>query len=301
MRLRLLLTLLLLGLCVPHFLYAATVYFGVDTFSVPKDKVFEVGVFVNTEGETVNAVSGAVTFPASVSVDRIEYGASLLSLWVTRPQVTDGKVVYEGILPGGFTGSDLYLFSLFVSAKEIGDITIASTNDRVLLNDGAGTDARVHAAALTLKVEETGEVRPTESKDIDQPEPFTPAVVNDPALYDGRATLIFATADKDSGIDHYEVLERRAGIFSFFSLSSWTVAESPYLLRDQSLQSDVSVRAIDKSGNVRDEKLAAKFGPPIYERSEFFGILALIIVFVFVSVIGRKKIWGKRRGGRSRR
>jgi hypothetical protein len=169
------------------------------------------------------------------------------------------------------------------------------------LNDGVGTDARVHAAALTLKVEETGEVRPTESKDIDQPEPFTPTVVKDPSLYDGRAALVFAAADKDSGIDHYEVSEKRSGVFSLFSPTAWTTAESPYLLTDQSLQSEIRVRAVDKTGNIREEKLAAKFGPPIYERSEFFGILALITVFVFVSVIGRKKIWGKRRGGRSRR
>jgi len=58
---------------------------------------------------------------------------------------------------------------------------------------------------------------------------------------DGKYFLVFSTQDKGSGVDHYEVREGRFGGFSEVS--------SPYILKYQSLDKKIFVKAIDKFGN----------------------------------------------------
>jgi hypothetical protein len=285
---------LILSSLVPRFASAATVYFGANDLTVPKGTMFEIGVFIDTEGADINAVSGRIPLPPSVHVDRIDDGASLLSLWVTRPHAEGSSVVYEGILPGGFTGDTLYLFSLFATADQPGDIVFSSTDGRILLNDGAGTDTSVRTASLKLTVSETGEIEETGEVDTEPPAPFTPVIVSEPTLYDGRATLLFSATDKGSGIDHYEVAEKRGGILAFFTPTSFVVAESPYLLLDQSERSEVYVRAIDGFGNVREAHLEPAQGMSAPEQAGLFGILFVIVTLV-IALGRRKKLWRKRR------
>ncbi len=60
--------------------------------------------------------------------------------------------------------------------------------------------------------------------------------------------MTFATQDKQSGIDHYEIQESRS---SKIDAGKWKTAESPYLLIDQELHSFIYVLAIDRQGNER--------------------------------------------------
>jgi hypothetical protein len=252
MRFRFLFFILLVIVIVPRSVSAASFYFGTDTQTVSDDTVFEVGVFVDTEGELINAVSGDISIPADVSIERVEDGQSLITLWTKRPSVGDGSITYEGIIPGGFSGKDLYLFSFFARASRVGSLSFASTHDRVLLNDGLGTDTSIHEGNLMLTVLSTTGEDVTGEEDRIPPEGFTPVIITDPSLYEGKMTLVFSATDKQSGIDHFEVAEYRAGLAALFSGKNWVPAASPYLLLDQTGRSLVGVRAVDKSGNIRE-------------------------------------------------
>ena len=78
------------------------------------------------------------------------------------------------------------------------------------------------------------------------PEEFTPKIGQDKAVFEGKYFLRFATRDGLSGTDHFEVMEIKDP-----EHKTWKVAESPYILEDQALNSIIKVRAVDKAGNER--------------------------------------------------
>ncbi|HHE65575.1 MAG TPA: hypothetical protein ENL09_06080 [Bacteroidetes bacterium] len=140
----------------------------------------------------------------------------------------------------------------------------------------------------------------------------------DPNIYDGKYFIVFSTVDKQTGLDHYEILEitpeelekikkEDGGIANFFNKlfgkweekSSWKEGESPYLLADQSLGSVIKVKAIDKAGNerlveynmevVKEYKAQGKryiFGFGLKQVLIEVGALALLIL---VMVVVKKK------------
>jgi hypothetical protein len=92
-------------------------------------------------------------------------------------------------------------------------------------------------------------------------------------LFGGKYVLIFNTIDRESGISHFEVAEQKLKFCFPSEKEKWERAESPYLIKDQSLKSIIKVKAVDKVGNERIVTLnpCAKYYP-------FFGIFAVVIV-----------------------
>lgn len=120
------------------------------------------------------------------------------------------------------------------------------------------------------------------------PEEFEPKIGQNPAVFEGKYFLSFATQDKTSGVDHYEVIEEpRKNVLENFIINllkkesevpeKWKVAKSPYLLEDQSLQSKILVKAVEKAGNER----IAEIMPPhkiMWEDVLSWIILTLIVM-----------------------
>ncbi len=131
-----------------------------------------------------------------------------------------------------------------------------------------------------------------ENKDNIPPEPFTPEIYRDPTF--NKWFLRFNARDNQSGIDHYEVLERKEfNLFGlkFNGLSSWIKTESPYLLKDQKLKSYIYVKAFDRANNERISVLVPQVAPAWYEN---YLIWFIIIILVIISYFVRKNIWRKR-------
>lgn len=113
--------------------------------------------------------------------------------------------------------------------------------------------------------------------DTEAPEEFTPKIGQDPSVFEGKYFLSFSTIDEMSGIEHYEVSEiknKQQGN------EVWKVAETPYVLEDQTLNSLIKVKAVDKAGNER----IAEIIPP-KEPAPGFPYWKVIVSFVAVGVI----------------
>ena len=91
---------------------------------------------------------------------------------------------------------------------------------------------------------------------------------------EGKNYLAFATTDKTSGVDHYEISETKRE-----SQTSWEIGEIPYLLKDQNLRSVILVKAVDKAGNER----IAKIIPPY--KISWKEILALASILIAIGLI----------------
>lgn len=83
------------------------------------------------------------------------------------------------------------------------------------------------------------------------PKEFTPEIGQEQTVFEGKYFLSFGSHDGLSGIDHYEVVEIMDGQGATSDTEGWKVANSPYLLEDQNLNSIIKVKAIDKASNER--------------------------------------------------
>jgi len=266
---------------------AAELFFDSANKTVGLGQTIEMPFFINTQGEVVNAVDGAITYPKDmVEIQEVRDGDSVITLWVDQPSVAGGKLAFSGVTPGGYRGDHGRIFSVVFKAIKSGEIVFTPVNNRVLLNDGQGTLAKLAAAPFHVSVSDNQSVSTPSSEiiDNDPPEVFVPSVVRDNNIEGNKWFVVFATEDKGVGIDHYEIQESAKNKPDD---SRWAPAESPFFLKNQALSSYIFVKAVDKKGNQR----IAVIPPSVeYEKYIIWGIL----IVGFSLILGR--LWDKRRG-----
>jgi hypothetical protein len=253
-------TILALGLlALPASASAASIYLDPATGTYGPGDTFVINIRLNTDGQCINAANVALTYPAD-SLKAVDFskGGSIFSLWVNEPKLNTekGTVSFAGGIPGGYCGraaGDPALTNTI--GKVVFTVTSATSGKAVIhlsagsslyLNDGHGTKIapELNAVALKLVSERQSTVNPWVSEvkaDTIPPDPFEVQVQSTGNVFDGKYYAVFSTVDKQSGIDHYEMQVNGA----------WQQVRSPHVLADQSLASDVEVRAIDKAGNIR--------------------------------------------------
>lgn len=275
----------------PHSVFASTVY--VDT----KHSDFFVGdtvlysVHINSENKNINAVEGEVLldYPANVaSLTDINISGSALSLWPDKPSPSENNtsISFAGGLPGGFASKDAIVFNIVLKLQEIGQITLTPHNIGVYLHDGKGTKDAVSVKNLVINVlPKKTDVQSADdwsiivSKDKVAPESFDVTLGKDPSVFDNHYFISFFTTDAESGVAYYEVQEGER---------DFVRAESQYVLQDQSLKNVIKVKAIDKAGNERLEKLMPPTPTVLLNKNILFWILVCVIIIVRFYVFWRK-------------
>lgn len=270
---------------------AASLYFEPASAKLGVGETVRVS-FLMDSPEHVNALEGQVVYPNDLlEVKSINDGSSIVSFWIARPKAEGGKIVFVGVIPGGYADVRGKIFSVDFVAKKAGRGALSLSNTQALLNDGQGSQAQLSLSKLAVTI--TGKAAgkpappPPEIKDEAPPEEFKPTIASDPEIFDGRYFLVFAAQDKGVGIDYYEVAEAK-GLFRP-SPDVWEKAESLHLLKDQELKSWVFVRAVDKNGNTRSIVLP----PPGVRFYQLLTIFAGILIAVVLLIVWRrlKKRW----------
>lgn len=246
---------------------------------------FSVGVTLDSE-ESVNAFEGTLRYPHDLlELKAIRDGVSVVNFWIEEPHLDEfGDITFSGMTPGGVSGAGNQLFSVVFQAKQTGVASLTLSKSSVLQNDGLGTpsDLSVQGADVSIGAPVPGlAVRQDIIKDTEAPEDFTPILKQSDGMFDGKYFLVFATQDKISGIDHYEV---REGSFGWFNTS-----ESPYVIKNQTLKTKVHIKAIDKMGNTRIVVVNLGYEKPWYDTYSVWVVLIIVIIVWFLY----KKRWLK--------
>lgn len=270
-----------LTLLVPSVIFGAQAYFVVPQNSVGVGKEALVEVYVDTENISANAVEGSIVFPSNIEVVDVKNGNSSINFWVDQPHVVGkGSVVFSGIVSGGITGR-VYLFSIMVKPLSEEDMSFNFGSMQVLQNDGTGNELKVNTIPGKISVVGGGVDMVEEKVDFTAPEGFKPEIAQNDEMFEGKYFLVFATQDKGSGIDYYEV---REGFFG-----TYTKAESPYVLNNQKLDTKVYVKAIDKKGNERVAVVNPQNPKSWYRDYTILGILLVVCLLgFFIKKIRRK-------------
>jgi len=198
----------------------------------------------------------------------------------------EGKIVFAGGVPGGYCGnipsesgeSDILGSVIFVVKKPVifhqADVSFSSETE-LFLNDGYGTSVSANTQGAHFEIDED-KVKIEDSwgekliEDIFPPEAFIIEINKKDNVWDGQYFIIFFTDDKQTGIDYYEILEatpdellkaarKRNLIIEWLKkilniekkFPTWERVKSPHLLKDQSLDSVIIVKAVDNAGNER--------------------------------------------------
>lgn len=272
-----------MALLVPAFAHAATMGVVSKSASIVAGQPFEVDVTFNSQGVAVNAVQADVTFPPGLfTLQGVNDGASPVTLWVEPPHETvSGTVEFAGIVPGGISSASSVVGLILIPIAP-GTGTVGISNASLLANDGQGTSISVMTSAVTIDIapaSTSGVVPQGPSFPYTVPQTFTPVISQSPDVYGGRYFLIFSTTDKGSGIAYYQVFETAAGA-GMGQTPVWVTATSPYLLQDQTLSSDIYVRAVNNAGNSIVVKVSARYPASLWREWDRAGIAAVLGIIV---------------------
>jgi hypothetical protein len=294
---------LVLAFAAPCIMHAAALRVTVDNNAVSIGEPIHVDVSLDTQGKTVNTIQSEILIPENLfRVAAVNDGASIVSFWIAPPTASSsGEIDLAGIVPGGYSGpaGPIVSFTLMPLTSGNGNITIATAT--VLANDGLGSVLPVTLAGADISVTSSTYAGSSTMENFSAiaPDLFTPVITSDPNLFNGAFFLVFSTVDKGSGIDRYEVLEAPTNPLSRIT-PSWQVATSPYLLRDQSLSSNIYVRAVNHAGSFLVVELPAEHPYtiiPTRSRITLFAIATLLLILIFLVLFFVRRIRRRRSSG----
>jgi hypothetical protein len=294
---------------------AATLYIDPGISTIYRGDAITTSVRIMPDQETaecINAADVVISYPESIVPIDVSIGQSIFSVWVESPVINkeDRTITFAGGIPNGYCGrveGDPSLTNVLAEivfrspglqvgmADASGSAVIDFASDTaVYLNDGFGTKAPLRLLPSTITLERTAgpgvvdEWREDVRSDVIPPENFSISLERDTNAFSGKYFIVFSTTDKQTGISHYEVIEEPLQNKATFSWgradAPWIRSISPYVLEDQTLNSTIRVRAVDKSGNeyvatlVPDESMrATTYGYHMLYAA--IGITIILVVF----------------------
>lgn len=283
---------LLTTLFIPHSAHAAITYVTADADSVKVGDTVGVEVRLNSEGQSVNVVEGdlQINSPDGLMIREISISGSSISLWSRKPSLSEDKrtISFAGGSPGGFSEPNALLFKVFFTAQQVGTASFIPRDIKAYLNDGKGTLTSQSLKSFTTKVVAPGPNYQVKddwtrivSSDNMPPEFLAATPGQDDDTFGDKTFLMIQGSDYQSGIDHYEVKEGN---------SDFIRSGNVYVLQDQTLSVPLTIRAVDKAGNIRtlviEPSFAKKYRKGIFV---FGGIILIGIVVVILALLKKKK------------
>ncbi len=294
---------------VPYGANAALLYMDPENASVYRGDSITLSLRLDTdEGECINVADIVVEYDSSVRAVDVSRGNSIFNVWVEDPRIDEDNntISFAGGIPGGYCGripGDPRLtnivaefvfrspgFSVGSGNNPVAEIKINDVS-QVLLNDGKGTKAPLRLKGATINLLDfAGSSREDNwsdrvNDDDVPPSDFVITLTKEESVFSGKYFIVFNSQDKQSGIDHYEVMEEPFDEFYLFKWgrldAPWVRSESPYVLKDQTLNSTIRVKAIDKASNETIVTLV----PETAIRSMSKGKILTIIFVVSIGII----------------
>ncbi len=136
-------------------LYAANLTLSPVSGVYISGQTVTVTVYVSDNTQSINAVSGELMFPSNLlTVTSIKKDGSIISMWAEDPSYsnTSGKVNFEGVILGGYSGAKGKVITVNFTAKQTGQATLLFSRGSILANDGNATNVINTLGGSTLTI-----------------------------------------------------------------------------------------------------------------------------------------------------
>ncbi|MEX0931687.1 MAG: hypothetical protein WDZ88_02970 [Candidatus Paceibacterota bacterium] len=321
-------TSVLLFFILPGLVDASLLYLDPTGAEYRKGSTFVVTVRLDPEGECVNAVNAVITYPTEeLTAFDVSRSGSILSLWVEEPYIDEvnGKIYFQGGIPNGYCGridGDPGNTNIIgrIAFRKPGGLSVGGASEggvlevafdeeesEALANDGRGTPTDLTFQNGTYIISPDAPLTDDSvwfnalRDDRIPPESFTVTLHTKDDIQKGKYFVVFSTTDKQSGLDEYQIMEESIDNPGFVEWKKntrvlWEQAKSPYVLKDQNLNSVIRVKAIDKAGNERiaayvpgeDERPATQTSGS--SMMTYAGGVLLVLVLILIGFIIRKRV-----------
>jgi hypothetical protein len=308
---------------------SASLYMDPAFSSIGRGDAIAVSVRLDTDeanDECINAVNAVIKYSENVIPADVSIGDSILSMWLERPKIdtVNRTITFAGGIPNGYCGrvvgdprltNSLAQLIFRSPGFSIGSNSEGTTTAKIeftpettaYLNDGLGTkaDLALFGASIDLSKNPGTQLndpwRDAVVTDDVPPEPFSITLHRDDFAFNGRYFVAFNTSDKQTGIDQYQVMEEPLSEFWTFDWgradAPWIVTPSPYELKDQSLNSIIRVKAIDKAGNehiatlIPDEAVRTMSTSTIilYAAAGLVSLIVIVMLSVAIRALLRRR------------
>lgn len=137
---------------------AATMSLSPSTGTFSVGSTFDLSIFLDTSGKSVNALAVSLTYPPDMlQVVSPSLGQSVIGVWTAAPKFNNlsGKLDLQGGIPGGITASNALISTVTFRVKSVGSAIVKFLDgSKALLNDGLGTNAlsQTSSAILNLRL-----------------------------------------------------------------------------------------------------------------------------------------------------
>lgn len=274
-------------------IFAASLYFSDSSKDVKVGDTFIVDVKLSSDKENINVADCSVFFDQSIlQVNSVSTGGSIFNLWTRNPIFSNesGKIMFTGGIPNGISPKDGNVVKIIFFAKSIGAGSLVFSDESLLyLNDGKGTVVKPEKSSLKITVldKSDGEESTNEWNNILSNDKTLPGKINiklgrDESMFDNKFFITFSAIDEDSGIKSFEIKE---GNFDYVE------SESPYVLKDQSLDKLILVKVMDNAGNYKIIEFNPKTSQDtIFNKSYLWIIIVLIVIIGFYIKTKRKNV-----------
>lgn len=263
-----------------HGADAASLYVDPAYSTIFRGDEIKLGVRLDVDEqaeECVNAIDAVITYTDNIQPVDVSIGDSIFSMWVEQPVINKEQrtITFAGGIPNGYCGRvpgdprltnnivELIFRSPGFMVGSPSDLNAAviefGPETTAYLNDGQGTKADLATYGAQIELDKSaGSVmqdpwRTEVADDNILPQEFSITLQKDTRAFSAKYFIVFNTTDKETGIDHYEIIEEplsEIGAFRWGRTDApWITSRSPYVLKDQTLNSVIRVKAVDKAGN----------------------------------------------------
>ena len=157
---------LLLSFNSPVLAASASLYLSPATAKFDVGDSMAMAIYVNSDEQAINAVSGVLAFPADkLEVSSLSKSGSVINLWVLEPTFSNstGRVSFEGlILNPGFVGTGGKVITVNFKVKAAGTAYLSLSSASVLANDGLGTNILTSLGSASYELSSESGQLPTE-------------------------------------------------------------------------------------------------------------------------------------------
>lgn len=150
-------------ICSPNNVFGATIFFDPPSKSIKEGEQFGIEFKIRVENEeSINAVEGVLKFPKNIlKIVDIDLTNSIIGAWIEKPKIKNDKIIFAGVVPGGFNGvlkpleNGKYpatLFKIVFMSKKEGGGVVAIEDVLVLKNDGVGSETESSTIPFAINI-----------------------------------------------------------------------------------------------------------------------------------------------------